>query len=63
MAHLIQDGGHGQRFVLTCDDCGAEIAAPTISERERERARLLWSTEGRDLCPACQADEWSAASP
>ena len=62
MSPLKKDGGDGRSFVLKCAGCGAEISAPTIHERDSERARLLWSTEGRDLCPECQPDDWSSAS-
>ena len=63
MSLYVEDGsGVGRRFVMKCDECGVQVSAPTIHERETERARLRWSTAGRDLCPPCQTGEWSVAS-
>lgn len=62
MSRFIRDGTVGQRYVLSCDACGASIVAASLDERERERADRGWTLagSGRDLCPRCRERSGSA---
>jgi len=58
MSLSVIDGRQGQRFVLRCDDCGAELVAADREAVTREVKRLGWTELGADLCPTCQTQRF-----
>jgi endogenous inhibitor of DNA gyrase (YacG/DUF329 family) len=51
----IEDQGEGQRFVVTCDVCGAEIVGTDLADRDTKRAEGGWTQHrgDQDKCPSC----------
>jgi hypothetical protein len=63
MALSVTDSSlHGQRCVLSCDDCReAKLVFSSSLDTKRHPASVGWARTPRDLCPGCLAAAMQAA--
>jgi hypothetical protein len=65
MGTHLEDQGEGQRFVVTCDACGAEIVGADLADRDDKRVQAGWAQQAgeQDRCPSSQSPLQSFAGP